>query len=108
MTVPWNWPGSRWWRADLHAHSPASHDFEDQTVGSDDRWRRWVESARDAGLDAIAVTDHNTAEAVTYLQQAASDVDDAPVIFPGVELTASDGSHLRNYLKTLLSVQYFG
>ena len=24
----WSWPGARWWRCDLHVHSPASHDFE--------------------------------------------------------------------------------
>ncbi len=53
-----------------------------------------MESARDAGLDAVAVTDHNTSQFVPSLQQAASEVDNAPVLFPGVELTASDGSHL--------------
>ena len=53
-----------------------------------------MESARDAGLHAVAVTDHNSSRFVAELQQAASEVDDAPVLFPGVELTASDGSHL--------------
>ena len=53
-----------------------------------------MESARDAGLDAVAVTDHNSSQFVSALQQAASEVANAPVLFPGVELTASDGSHL--------------
>ncbi len=45
-------------------------------------------------MHAIAVTDHNTAEAIEPLQQAASAVEKSPVVFPGVELTAADGSHM--------------
>ena len=56
--------------------------------------RQWLEAARDTGIDAIAVTDHNTAEAISPIQDAAPKVDAAPVVFPGVELTANDGCHL--------------
>ena len=56
--------------------------------------RLWLEAARDAGIDAIAVTDHNTAKAIAPIQEAASKVDAAPIVFPGVELTANDGCHL--------------
>ena len=94
MDSVWKWPGSKWWRVDLHAHSPASHDFKADGTSDADAARRWIESARDAGLDAIAVTDHNSSEFVSALQQAVSEVDDAPVLFPGLELTANDGSHL--------------
>jgi len=90
----WKWPGSRWWRVDLHAHSPASHDFRTDGTAAADAARRWMESARDAGLHAVAVTDHNSSQFVPALQQAASEVNDAPVLFPGVELTAGDGSRL--------------
>ena len=94
MSPSWDWPGSRWWRVDFHAHSPESYDFRrDNDVGSH-VWKSWVTAAREAGIHAIAVTDHNTADAVSHLQQVVSDVEDAPVLFPGVELTASDGSHL--------------
>ena len=90
----WKWPGSRWWRVDLHAHSPASHDFIDDGTSVADQPRRWIESARDAGLDAIAVTDHNSSAFVAALQNAVDEVDNAPVLFPGVELTVADGCHL--------------
>ena len=56
--------------------------------------RRWLEAARDAWIEAIAVTDHITAEAIGPIQDVASEVDAAPVVFPGVELTASDSCHL--------------
>ena len=94
MSDTWEMPGSRWWRVDLHVHSLKSHDFRSQTVDDADSTSRWLEAARDAGIDAIAVTDHNTAEAVLPIQEAASTVEGAPVVFPGVELTATDGCHL--------------
>ena len=89
MPEPWNWPGSRWWRVDLHAHSPASHDFKDDRNNPD--WDRWVSAFQECGIDAAAVTDHNTAEGISHLQAAAKDSD--LVLFPGVELTI-DGVHL--------------
>ena len=39
------------------------------------------------------------AEAIDGVKEAASRVENAPVIFPGVELTASDGSHLLSKAK---------
>ena len=94
MSDTWESPGSQWWRVDLHVHSPKSHDFKGQLEENADTMRRWVEAARDAGLHAIAVTDHNIAEAILLIQDTASIVDAAPVVFPGVELTANDGCHL--------------
>ena len=90
----WKWPGSRWWRVDLHAHSPASHDFGSETDRADPDWGAWITAARDAGLDAIAITDHNTADGIAPLQDAASRVESSPILYPGVEVTASDGVHL--------------
>ena len=94
MSYTWESPGSRWWRLDLHGHTPKSYDFKDQLEENADVMRHWLEAARDAGIDAIGVTDHNTAEAVGPIQVATWTVDSAPVVFPGVELTASDGCHL--------------
>ncbi len=94
MSELWNWPGARWWKVDLHAHTPASYDFVGSSKLGDDRWQRWVESVQDAGIHAVAVTDHNTAAGITPIQQAATTMQDSPTIFPGVELTANDGSHL--------------
>ena len=94
MKTLWDWPGSRWWRVDLHAHSPESYDFGSQEDRENPDWTRWIKSARDSGIQAVGITDHNTAEAIDHLQDAGSDVEGAPVLFPGVELTASDGKHL--------------
>lgn len=94
MSSSWDWPGSRWWRVDFHSHSPASYDFgrEEDRLSPD--WIRWIEAAKNSGLDAIAVTDHNTSAGLSDLAAAARCVENAPTVFPGVELTASDGVHL--------------
>ena len=94
MSDTWESPGSRWWRIDLHAHSPKSYDFKGQLGENADAMRQWLESARDGGIEAIAVTDHNTAEAIGPIQSAALEVDAVPIVFPGVELTAGNGCHL--------------
>ena len=94
MNNTWISPGSRWWRVDLHAHSPESHDFKDQPEEKADAMHRWLEAACDSGIEAVAITDHNTAEAIGPIKDAATKVDTAPFVFPGVELTANDGCHL--------------
>ena len=94
MSTSWNWPGSRWWRIDLHTHSPASHDFKPEADRTNPDWPQWVKAVRDAGLDAAAITDHNTGAGITELQEAAAGLEDAPILFPGVEVTAGDGVHL--------------
>ena len=94
MSTYWDWSGSRWWRVDFHTHSPASHDFGSQSERDAQDWECWIKAVRDAEIQAVAITDHNTAAGISKLQQAAASVEDAPVIFPGVEITASDGVHL--------------
>lgn len=88
-----DWPGSRWWRVDLHAHSPESRDFRRAPDDKKD-WPGWITAAAEAGLDAVAITDHNTAAGISEIQSAARSLSIAPVVFPGAEITASDGVHL--------------
>ncbi len=90
MTVPWNWPGSRWWRVDLHTHSPASCDFKPDTDRDARDWAACVSAAKSAGLDAVALTDHNTPLGIAEIQAAAGST---LRIFPGVEATVG-GIHL--------------
>ena len=46
----------RWWRMDLHIHTPASSDYEEPQVSYLDILRK----AEERRLDIIAFTDHNT------------------------------------------------
>src|SRR6266545_3233072 len=76
---------------DLHVHTPASEDWKGTSVDAD----RFVEAAVAAGLDGLAITDHQTGSAVDDIRKAASAR--GLVVFPGVELVnlaGSKGVHL--------------
>jgi hypothetical protein len=91
MSESWKWPGSRWWRVDLHTHSPASYDFKPESDRDAKNWAALVCAARGVGLDAVAVTDHNTPDGISAIQTAAGT--QSLTIFPGVEVTVG-GIHL--------------
>ena len=79
--------GASYKKLDLHVHSPLSHDthkdWRDKTP------RDLVAHALDAGLDAIAITDHNTAGWCDRVTKAADGK--GLTIFPGVEITTDTG-----------------
>lgn len=93
-----DYPGSRWWRFDLHNHSPASSDYRgDKSITP----REWLLDYMRAGIDAVAITDHNTAVWIDPLRAALTELDETQPagyrqlsLFPGVELTAQDGLHV--------------
>lgn len=91
MSASWDWPGARWWRVDLHTHSPASCDFTPVADRTAKDWGAWVSAATTAGLQAVALTDHNTPDGISAIQTAA--VGQSLTVFPGVEVTVG-GIHL--------------
>jgi ABC-type lipoprotein export system ATPase subunit len=99
-----SYPGSRWWKFDFHTHTPASLDTP---------WHRhadtpdaltpeaWLLKYMAAGIDCVAVTDHNSGVWIDILKSAyASMKQDQPEgfrelhLFPGVELWVNGGFHL--------------
>jgi hypothetical protein len=80
--------GLQFRKLDLHTHTPASrcYRYPKHTAA------QIVAAALEQGLDAIAVTDHNTAAWIGPMKAAA--VDSSLVIFPGVEISMSEGFHL--------------
>ncbi len=97
-------PGARWWRVDVHAHSPASKDYgsnEGQdSDGDKPSFRAWLQAYIDAGIDGVVITDHNTHEGIEQARSALDELrHESPslrdlVVFPGVELTVSGGVHV--------------
>ncbi|MBT7189901.1 MAG: hypothetical protein HN916_06885 [Anaerolineae bacterium] len=81
-------PGLKFFKLDLHTHTPASRCYlhKEQTAA------QIVQAALDQGLAGIAVTDHNTAEWVDQMKTAAQDL--GLIVFPGVEISMSEGYHL--------------
>jgi predicted ATPase len=98
--------GSVYRKIDLHVHTPRSYDYADKNVSGKDI----VDTALKAGLDAIAITDHDHYEFIDTVKQAAVGTD--LVVFPGVEISTRDG-HLiaildpisnQEEVRTLLSL----
>ena len=103
----------RWYKVDLHTHTPASSDYEEPGI----TYLEWLATARSRGLDVVAITDHNTVAGVdairseiewlTRLQQQnrLTDVERSNlekwhklaneiVVLPGFEFTATFGFHI--------------
>ena len=79
--------GAQWLKVDLHVHTPASSDMDDKwkTATAEDL----VQIALEKELDAIAITDHNTALWCNPVRQAANR--SALTVFPGVEISTPQG-----------------
>lgn len=80
--------GLKFRKIDLHIHTPASKCFKIKTVKAD----AIIEKSIEMGLDAIAITDHNSAEWIDVIKDKAKST--PLVIFPGVEITTSEGIHI--------------
>ena len=72
-------------KLDLHIHTPASQDFRDRNVTPE----QIVERAIAQGLDAIAITDHNSGAWVDCVKEAAKET--SLTVFPGVEISCNGG-----------------
>jgi energy-coupling factor transporter ATP-binding protein EcfA2 len=98
-------PGTRWYKCDLHLHTTASDCFKDQKVSS----KEWVDRALEQGLECVAVTDHNTAGGVDEIIAAAEGT--SLKVFPGVEVTCDTSKiHLLvlfNISKRAIDVEDF-
>ena len=94
-------------KVDLHIHTPKSGCYSDLLVTPE----QIVEAALAADLEAIAVTDHNTVEAVSDIREIGRE--EGLLVFPGIELSTGGGhilaifeldtpvERLRNFLDCL-------
>jgi len=80
--------GLRFRNVDLHIHTPASQCFIEPDVTPQDI----VNQAMTVGLEAIAITDHNSAEWVDEVKEVAQGT--GLTVFPGVEVTVQPGVHV--------------
>ena len=106
MSQDWPYPGSRWWKFDFHTHTPASADTpwakRNLALSHED----WLLRYMAAGIDCVAVTDHNSGAWIDGLKAAYGQMkqradEGAPpdgfrelTLFPGVEISANGGFHL--------------
>lgn len=96
--------GAKWWKFEFHSHSPISDDYgkgPDQAVLKSKNPREWLIEHMQAGLDCIAITDHNSGEWIDKLKTELIMLDQEKpvgyrelVLFPGVEISVNGGIHL--------------
>jgi energy-coupling factor transporter ATP-binding protein EcfA2 len=76
--------GARYIKADLHVHTPGSHDYQ-----ADISPEELVDCFLEQGLELVAVTDHDCAGMYEEIREAA---EGKPIeILPGVEITTPQG-----------------
>ena len=102
--VEWPYPGARWWKFDFHTHTPASVDYGKGPNQADLKKvapREWLLGFMRAGVDCVAVTDHNSGDWIDELKNALHELGREPPpdfralhLFPGVEITANGGIHI--------------
>ncbi|MCE2434102.1 MAG: ABC transporter, partial [Candidatus Latescibacteria bacterium] len=104
---PWN--GARWWKFDIHAHTPASKDYgkgENQKSYQELSPKEWLLNYMRADIDCIAITDHNTGEWIDPIKTALGELESEKpegfrplYVFPGVEISVNGGVHLLAILE---------
>lgn len=77
-------PDSLWYKCDFHVHTTQSSCFANRKITA----AQWIQAALDAGLQCIAVTDHNDYREIDEIKTAASGKD--IVVFPGTEVSCSN------------------
>lgn len=77
--------GTKFHAVDFHIHTPESTDYKDKQCTPDDI----ITASVEAGLSAIAITDHNSIGWIEKLQMAGESSD--IVVFPGIEITTQGG-----------------
>lgn len=104
MSSLWPYPGSRWWKFDFHTHTPASKDTPwHELIGQENALtpEAWLLKYMGAGIDCVAVTDHNSGAWIDKLKAAYAVMQANPpegfrelYLFPGVEISVNGGFHL--------------
>lgn len=110
MSQTWPYPGARWWKFDFHTHTPASKDTGawQAAIGTPHELtpKTWLLKYMAAGIDCVAVTDHNTGEWIDKLKAAYAEMKHEAgagtppagfrelYLFPGVEVSVQGGLHL--------------
>jgi hypothetical protein len=115
----------RWYKVDLHLHTPASRDYEEPNTS----YLEWMRTVAKRGLEIVAITDHNTVagiaairreiEWLTNLEVANRLTDEERgrlsewremanqvLVLPGFEFTATFGFHILGIFPPETSVRH--
>lgn len=96
--------GAKWWKFDFHNHTPKSNDFgKGDAAHMAITPENWLLMYMTAGIDCVAITDHNSGEWIDTLKAALAAMELSEpkpagyrklFLFPGVEISASGNIHI--------------
>ncbi|ACV50627.1 SMC domain protein [Lancefieldella parvula DSM 20469] len=83
---------AKWYKIDFHTHTPESRCFPDKSITA----ARWLQAAKDSGLNAVVVTDHNSVGFISEIEKVKNQFEELnPIkgnlfkVFYGIELCVS-------------------
>lgn len=93
---------AKWYKIDFHTHTPESKCFLDNGVSP----KQWLKAAKDSGINAVVVSDHNSVGWLKQIQEEKGNFeDDSFKVFYGIELcVSSDFTHFLIIFDDKLSV----
>lgn len=120
-----NAPQRRWYKVDLHLHTPASHDYEEPHIS----YLEWMRAVAAKGLDIVAITDHNTVAGIGAIRREIEwltrletmdrltdeersrltewrELSNKVLVLPGFEFTATFGFHILGIFPPETSIRH--
>lgn len=93
---------AKWYKIDFHTHTPESKCFPDKKVTP----KEWLKSAKDSGINAVVVSDHNSVGWISKIEEVKSEFEDENFkVFYGIELcVSSDFTHFLIIFDDKMSV----
>lgn len=93
---------AKWYKIDFHTHTPESKCFPDKEVTP----KEWLKAAKDSGLNAVVVNDHNSVGWIRKIEEIKTEFEDEKFkIFYGIELcVSSDFTHFLIIFDDKMSV----
>ncbi len=85
---------AQWYKADLHLHTPASADYQEENI----TYLDILQQAERKGLDIIAFTDHNT---VAGYKQLLSEIEDLELLENLGRLKPEEEKRLKEYRRLM-------
>ncbi len=118
-------PQRRWYKVDLHLHTPASHDYEEPHIS----YLEWMRAVAAKGLDIVAITDHNTVAGIGAIRREIEwltrlesmdrltdeerarltewrELANQVLVLPGFEFTATFGFHILGIFPPETSIRH--
>ena len=84
---------AKWYKIDFHTHTPESDCFPDKSITP----AMWLESAKDSGLNAVVVSDHNSVGFIEKIESIKHEYEEKNEfkVFYGIEVCVSaDFTHI--------------